>query len=108
MDCAGTHPGGVQEIVGAGRLNDFSLLLDGEVLPGELRVHIRLVQLHDLVVANRPRVGIVHDARESTLGLYTEQEASSDESRNTVGPICMRIGPVVLSIHSARKSVCAT
>lgn len=68
------HPGGVKEVVGAGSLDDLSLLLHGEILPGELGVHIGLVQLHDLVVADRPRVGIVHDACQPALCLRTDEK----------------------------------
>jgi hypothetical protein len=65
-----THPGGIQEVIGAGGLDDLGLLLHAEVLPGELGVHVGLVQLHDLVVADGARVGVVHDPSQAPLGLH--------------------------------------
>ncbi len=63
------HPLGVEEVVGARGDDDLGLLLQGEVFPCEIRVHVRLVQLKDLVVADGTRVGVVHDTGQSPLGL---------------------------------------
>lgn len=62
MHMTGAHPSGVQQVVRAGGLDDLGLLLNCEVGPRELRVNVLLVQLHDLVVADCARVGVVHDA----------------------------------------------
>ena len=63
------HPGCVQQVVGARGFDDLGLLLQVEIAPGKLAVNVLLVQLHDFVVADGPRVGVVHDAGQPSSGL---------------------------------------
>ncbi len=59
------YPCSVEQVVGAGGLDDLGLLLHCEVGPCELRVNVLLVQLQDLIVADCARVGVVHDPRQT-------------------------------------------
>jgi hypothetical protein len=59
------YPCSVEQVVGAGGLDDLGLLLHSEVGPCELRVDVLLVQLQDLVVTDRARVCVVHDPRQT-------------------------------------------
>lgn len=77
------YPLGVEEVVGAWGLDDLGLLLNVEVLPGELRVNVLLVQLHDLIVADAARVGVVHDACQPPLCLQLQHAASQGQIQVT-------------------------
>lgn len=72
-----TYPGGVQQVVGARRFDDLGLLLNSEVLPGEVGVDVLLVELQDFIVADGARVGVVHDACQLPLGLHSHTSSIS-------------------------------
>jgi hypothetical protein len=75
--------GGVQLAVGASSLDDLGLLLECEVLPGELWSYVLLEERKDLIVRNGTWVGEVVDS--SLLVLSQEDRRWEEVGKNRVG-----------------------